>query len=74
MPLSVASLKITPRPLPAVSPGAMAVNADSLSKLPAAQVREMREAFQILDQDSDGTVTREDVTEMLKSLGISIDV
>lgn len=30
----------------------------------------MREAFQILDQDSDGTVNREDVAEMLKQLGM----
>lgn len=52
----------------------MAVNMDALSKLPAAQVREMREAFQILDQDSDGAVNREDVSEMLKSLGRVIDV
>lgn len=29
----------------------------------------MREAFQILDRDSDGQVTREDVAEMLKSFG-----
>ena len=44
-------------------------NMDTLSRLPPAQVREMRESFQILDQDSDGMVNREDVAEMLKSLG-----
>lgn len=30
----------------------------------------MREGFQILDQDNDGRVTREDVTEMLNNLGM----
>ena len=45
---------------------------DALSRLPAAQVREMRESFQILDQDSNGLVNREDVGEMLKSLGMCL--
>ena len=44
-------------------------NADALAKLPPAQVREMREAFQILDRDSDGHVNREDVVDMLTNLG-----
>ena len=42
---------------------------DTLAKLPAAQVREMREGFQILDRDNDGRVTREDVVDMLTNLG-----
>ena len=44
-------------------------NADALSRLPPAQAREMREAFQILDRDNDGLVDREDVSETLVSLG-----
>lgn len=44
--------------------------ADAISKVPPAQVREMREGFQILDRDDDGQVTRSDVTEMLSSLGL----
>ena len=48
----------------------MAVNGDLLSKLPPAQVREMREGFQILDRDSDGQVNREDVLDMLTNLGM----
>ncbi|KAI9755568.1 MAG: hypothetical protein M4579_004216 [Chaenotheca gracillima] len=32
-------------------------------------VRELREGFQLLDRDSDGQVMREDITEMLNSLG-----
>ena len=49
----------------------MGANADALAKLPAAQVREMREGFQTLDRDSDGQVNREDVVDMLTNLGRS---
>ena len=42
---------------------------NSLSKLQPAQVRELREGFQILDRDSDGHVGREDVADMLTQLG-----
>jgi Ca2+-binding EF-hand superfamily protein len=35
-------------------------------------VRTLREGFQILDRDSDGTVNREDVADMLNQLGRSI--
>ncbi|KAJ4292179.1 hypothetical protein N0V88_005808 [Collariella sp. IMI 366227] len=35
---------------------------NALSQLQPAQVRTMREAFQILDRDSDGAVNREDLT------------
>ncbi|SLM39073.1 calmodulin, partial [Lasallia pustulata] len=45
-----------------------ALNTDALARLPPAQVREMREAFQVLDRDGDGLVTREDVAEILSSL------
>jgi Ca2+-binding EF-hand superfamily protein len=41
----------------------------ALSKLQPAQVRELREGFQILDRDSDGQVNREDVADMLTQLG-----
>jgi Ca2+-binding EF-hand superfamily protein len=43
---------------------------NALSKLQPAQVRELREGFQILDRDSDGLVGREDVADMLTQLGI----
>jgi Ca2+-binding EF-hand superfamily protein len=42
---------------------------NALSKLQPAQVRELREGFQILDRDSDGHVGREDVADMLTQLG-----
>ena len=42
---------------------------NALSKLQPAQVRELREGFQILDRDSDGQVGREDIADMLAQLG-----
>ncbi|KAL8860224.1 MAG: hypothetical protein Q9178_003195 [Gyalolechia marmorata] len=47
----------------------MALGGDALARLPPAQVREMREGFQILDRDNDGQVNREDVVDMLTNLG-----
>ncbi|EGE84727.2 calmodulin [Blastomyces dermatitidis ATCC 18188] len=44
-------------------------NGDTLSRLPQAQLREMREAFQVLDRDNDGKVNREDVADILLNLG-----
>jgi len=41
----------------------------ALSKLQPSQVRTLREGFQILDRDSDGTVNREDLADMLNQLG-----
>ncbi|CAG8970835.1 hypothetical protein HYALB_00000812 [Hymenoscyphus albidus] len=43
----------------------------ALSRLQPAQVRELREGFQILDRDSDGQVGRDDVADMLAQLGLS---
>ncbi|EPE36157.1 EF-hand [Glarea lozoyensis ATCC 20868] len=45
-------------------------SSSALSKLQPAQVRELREGFQILDRDSDGLVGREDVADMLTQLGL----
>ncbi|KAI4260092.1 MAG: hypothetical protein LQ352_000471 [Teloschistes flavicans] len=47
----------------------MALGGDALVRLPPAQIREMRESFQILDRDNDGQVNREDVVDMLTNLG-----
>jgi len=46
------------------------MNNDALARLPAAQVREIREAYQILDRDNNGQVNRDDVADMLGSLGM----
>lgn len=43
---------------------------NALSKLQPAQVRELREGFQLLDRDSDGLVGREDIVDMLTQLGL----
>ena len=48
----------------------MALGGDTLGKLPPAQVRDMREAFQVLDRDNDGQVNRDDIVDMLTNLGI----
>jgi hypothetical protein len=44
---------------------------NTVSKLQPAQVRELREGFQILDRDSDGVVGNDDVADMLTQLGES---
>lgn len=51
------------------TPGNAADN-NALSKLQLAQVRELREGFQLLDRDSDGLVGREDIIDMLTQLGL----
>lgn len=53
---------------PAPSTNTMA-NGNALSQLQPAQVRTLREGFEILDRDSDGVVNREDVADMLNQLG-----
>ncbi|KAH0538676.1 hypothetical protein FGG08_004751 [Glutinoglossum americanum] len=54
-----------PRPAPSVIEGN-----GPLAQLNPAQVRELREGFQLLDRDSDGHVGREDVADMLTNLGL----
>lgn len=48
----------------AVPPGS------ALSQLQPPQVRTLREAFQILDRDGDGSVGRDDVADMLNQMGL----
>lgn len=45
-------------------------NMDASSKIPPAQLREIREAFQVLDRDNDGLVNKDDVADVLTNLGI----
>ncbi|KAI2630778.1 EF-hand [Hypoxylon sp. NC1633] len=47
-----------------------AAQGNALSQLQPAQVRVLRDGFQILDRDSDGVVNREDVADMLGQLGL----
>ncbi|KAK3692435.1 hypothetical protein B0T22DRAFT_486358 [Podospora appendiculata] len=63
-----------PTPLPhggsrSPVPRAMA-QGNAVSQLQPAQVRTLREGFQILDRDSDGIVNRDDVADMLHQLGL----
>ncbi|KAJ6446644.1 polyadenylation factor subunit 2 [Purpureocillium lavendulum] len=54
----------SPPPSKALSSG------NALSQLQPAQVRTLRDGFQILDRDCDGVVNREDVADMLSQLGL----
>ena len=49
--------------------GMLNASPDAASKLPANQVREIREAFQVLDRDNDGLVNKDDVADVLTNLG-----
>lgn len=44
---------------------------NALSQLQPQQLRVLRDGFQILDRDSDGSVNREDVADMMNQLGIT---
>lgn len=44
---------------------------DVAANLSPAQLREIREAFQVLDRDNDGSVNREDVADVLVNIGMS---
>lgn len=65
------SLPTIPRPASVAASSAPSTvgHGNALSQLQPSQVRTMREAFQILDRDSDGSVNREDVVDMLNQLG-----
>lgn len=48
----------------------MAASSDAAAKLPPAQLREIREAFQVLDRDNDGLVDKDDVVDVLTNVGM----
>ena len=69
-PSSATSRTVTQQPSSNNGPRKTTVGpGDAISKLPTNQVREMRETFEILDQDNDMQVTREDVAHILTNLG-----
>lgn len=51
------------------SSGMMGVSDDAAANLTPAQLREIREAFQVLDRDNDGSVNRDDVADVLGNIG-----
>lgn len=50
--------------------GMTAGSSDAASKLAPAQLREIREAFQVLDRDNDGSVNKDDVADVLVNVGM----
>ena len=44
---------------------------DVAANLSPAQLREIREAFQVLDRDNNGSVNRDDVGDVLVNVGMS---
>ncbi|KAK8125382.1 Calcium-binding ef-hand protein [Apiospora kogelbergensis] len=57
-------------PIGRAQPTSHATHGNALSQLQPAQVRTLRDGFQILDRDSDGIVNREDIADMLTQLGL----
>lgn len=51
------------------SNGMMGASADAAANLTPVQLREIREAFQVLDRDNDGSVNRDDVADVLANIG-----
>lgn len=56
-------------PLPSRAATSSLGNGNALSQLQPAQVRTLRNVFQILDRDCDGVVNGEDVADILNQLG-----
>lgn len=67
--MAPAGLRLSPL---RASPTKAMDHGNALSKLQPAQVRTLRDGFQILDRDCDGAVNREDVADMLNQLGTSM--
>ncbi|KAK5636697.1 hypothetical protein RRF57_012409 [Xylaria bambusicola] len=65
-----ASANIPSRTPPATTAHQSIGYGNALSQLQPAQVRVLRDGFQIMDRDSDGVVNREDVMDMLSQLGL----
>ncbi|KYK60180.1 hypothetical protein DCS_01315 [Drechmeria coniospora] len=59
-----------PGPLSRTATSKSLGSGNALSQLQPAQVRSLRDGFQILDRDCDGVVNRDDVTDMLSQLGL----
>jgi Ca2+-binding EF-hand superfamily protein len=60
----------SPRQAPRESSSKLLSHGNALSQLQPAQVRTLRDGFQILDRDCDGVVNRDDVADMLSQLGL----
>ncbi|KAJ2906827.1 hypothetical protein MKZ38_010325 [Zalerion maritima] len=71
-PLPTPNMDPAPQTSPPRSPMGKTLGgrSNALSQLQPAQVRMLRDGFQILDRDSDGVVGRDDVADMLNQLGL----
>ncbi|KAL2813622.1 hypothetical protein BDW59DRAFT_30604 [Aspergillus cavernicola] len=62
-------LDSSPSSMEAKATSMMAATSDAAAMLSPAQLREIREAFQVLDRDNDGFVDRDDVADVLANVG-----
>ncbi|KAL2849144.1 EF-hand [Aspergillus pseudoustus] len=63
------ALDSSPSSLEAKATSMMAATSDAAARLAPAQLREIREAFQVLDRDNDGFVDKDDVADVLANIG-----
>ncbi|RDW70829.1 putative calmodulin [Aspergillus mulundensis] len=63
------TLNTSPSSIAAKATSMMAASSDAAARLAPAQLREIREAFQVLDRDNDGFVDKDDVADVLVNVG-----
>ncbi|CEL06214.1 Putative Calmodulin [Aspergillus calidoustus] len=63
------ALQSSPSSMEATATSMMAATSDAAARLAPAQLREIREAFQVLDRDNDGFVDKDDVADVLANIG-----
>ncbi|KAL2808156.1 EF-hand [Aspergillus granulosus] len=63
------ALDSSPSSMEAKATSMMAATSDAAARLAPAQLREIREAFQVLDRDNDGYVDKDDVADVLANIG-----
>ncbi|KAL4884326.1 hypothetical protein BJY04DRAFT_6418 [Aspergillus karnatakaensis] len=63
------ALESSPSSMEAKTTSMMAATSDAAARLAPAQLREIREAFQVLDRDNDGFVDKDDVADVLANVG-----
>ncbi|KAL3481179.1 hypothetical protein BJX99DRAFT_180042 [Aspergillus californicus] len=62
-------IESSPSSMEAKAASMMAATSDAAAKLSPTQLREIREAFQVLDRDNDGFVDKDDVADVLANIG-----
>ncbi|KAL2798254.1 calmodulin [Aspergillus keveii] len=63
------ALQSSPSSMDATATSMMAATSDAAARLAPTQLREIREAFQVLDRDNDGFVDKDDVADVLANIG-----